>query len=67
MPPIRKGWMSEDYRMRIFDAGTFGTTIFKLEDNLSATEFYAVSGIDRMRIKEVFLGQISLEKRRRLP
>ena len=33
VPPYRKPWMSEDYRMAIFDAIAFAITYFQLEDD----------------------------------
>jgi len=32
MPPVRKCWMSEDYRMSIFDAVAFALTFFHFEN-----------------------------------
>lgn len=32
MPPVRKCWMSEDYRMSIFDAVAFAMTFFHYEN-----------------------------------
>ena len=32
LPPLRKCWMSEDYRMSIFDAVSFGLTFFFFEN-----------------------------------
>jgi hypothetical protein len=31
LPPERKPWMSEDYRMAIFDAAAFALTLFGSE------------------------------------
>ena len=33
LPPYRKCWMSEDYRMNIFDAVSFALTFYHIENN----------------------------------
>ncbi len=33
LPPIRKFWMSEDYRMAIFDAAAFALTFYHFEES----------------------------------
>src|SRR5437773_8813365 len=50
LPRFRKPWMSEDYRMSIFDAVGFGLACFKFESQkkLAACIRFTVSNIPRV-------------------
>jgi hypothetical protein len=51
LPRFRKPWMSEDYRMSIFDAVAFGVTFFHMPtaENCASSRFPRSSQIIRSR------------------
>lgn len=59
LPPFRKCWMSEDYRMSIFDAAAFGVTYFSFaHPKLSGLASPASTAIAN---RELFSGRSDLE------
>jgi len=45
LPPVRKIWTSEDYRMSIFDAAAFGVAYFRRDKSTEHDSFLRIQSI----------------------